>query len=309
MYPEYKGRSINSMGIKRIKGVIPPMITPFKENGDVDYRMHAGNMEKWNNDNLAGCLVLGSNSETVYLNEEEKLEMIRITVEAARKDRLILAGTGMESTRETIKLTNKAARLGAHGALVLTPFYYGGKMNDEALIRYFTEVADNSDIPILIYNVTKFTHVNISANAVEVLSRNPNIIGMKDSSGDVPQLVKFMSVVPEDFNLMVGTASSWYPALTLGISAGIMALANCSPNECASVQEYYENGQIEKARDAYTRIFPVNTAVTATYGIAGLKYACSLSGYEGGYVRKPLLELKEDEKKKVRDILSKAGLI
>jgi len=309
MYPEYKGRSINSMGIKRIKGVIPPMITPFKENGDVDYWMHAGNMEKWNNDNLAGCLVLGSNSETVYLNEEEKLELIRITVEAARKDRLILAGTGMESTRETIKLTNKAARLGAHGALVLTPFYYGGKMNDEALIRYFTEVADNSDIPILIYNVTKFTHVNISADAVQVLSRHPNIIGMKDSSGDVPQLVKFISVVPEDFNLMVGTASSWYPALTLGISAGIMALANCSPNECALVQEYYENGQIEKSRDTYTRIFPVNTAVTAAYGIAGLKYACSLSGYEGGFVRKPLLELKEDEKKKVRDILSKAGLI
>ena len=297
------------MEIKRIKGVIPPMITPFKENGDVDYRMHANNMEKWNNDNLAGYLVLGSNSEAVYLNEEEKLEMIRITVEAAKKDRLILAGTGMESTRETIKLTNKASRLGAHGALVLTPFYYGGKMNDEALIRYFTEVADNSDIPILIYNVTKFTHVNISAGAVEVLSRHPNIIGMKDSSGDVPQLVKFISVVPEDFNLMVGTASSWYPALTLGISAGIMALANCSPNECALVQEYYENGQIEKAKDTYTRIFPVNTAVTAVYGIAGLKYACTLSGYAGGYVRKPLLELKEDEKKKVRDILSKAGLI
>ncbi|MGI6585876.1 MAG: dihydrodipicolinate synthase family protein [Lutisporaceae bacterium] len=297
------------MGTLKIKGVIPPMITPFKENGDVDYRLHASNVERWNNANLAGYLVLGSNSETVYMNEEEKLELIRITVETARKDRLIFAGTGMESTRETIKLTNKAARLGAHAALVLTPFYYGSKMNDEALIRYFTEVADSSDIPILIYNVTKFTHVNISANAVEVLSRNPNIIGMKDSSGDVPQLVKFISVVPEDFNLMVGTASSWYPALTLGINAGIMALANCSPNECALVQEYYEKGQIEKAKDAYTRIFPVNTAVTATYGIAGLKYACTLAGYEGGYVRKPLLELKDNEKEDIRNILSRARLI
>lgn len=297
------------MGNIKIKGVIPPMITPFKENGDVDYQSHVSNIELWNNDNLAGYLVLGSNSETVYLNEEEKLELVRLTVETAKKDRLILVGSGMESTRETIKLTNKAAKLGAHAALILTPFYYGGKMNDEALVKYFTEVADNADIPVLIYNVTKFTHVNISANAVEILSRHPNIIGMKDSSGDIPQLVKFKSVIPESFNLMVGTASAWYPALTLGVSAGIMALANCSPNECAMVQEKYENGDFEGAREIYERVFPVNAAVTGTFGIAGLKYACSLLGYEGGYVRKPLLELKEEEKVKVREIIAKAKLI
>lgn len=293
----------------KIKGVIPPMITPFKENGDIDYQAHIYNMEKWNNQNLAGYLVLGSNSETVYLDEEEKLELIKITVETAKKDRLIIVGTGMESTRETIKLTNKAAKLGAHAALVLTPFYYGGKMNDEALITYFTDVADNVDIPIMIYNVTKFTHINISQKAVEVLSKHKNIIGMKDSSGDIPQLVKFKSVIPESFNLMVGTASAWYPALTLGVKAGIMALANCLPSECALVQEKFESGNYVESRDLYTRIFPVNTAVTATYGIAGLKYVCDLLGYKGGFVRRPLLELKEEEKKKIRDILSTANII
>lgn len=299
----------NKMADMKIKGVIPPMITPFKENGDVDYQLHAENLEKWNKDNLAGYLVLGSNSETVYLNEDEKLELIKITVETAKKDRIILAGTGMESTRETIKLTNKAAKLGAHAALILTPFYYGGKMNDEALINYFTDVADNVDIPVLIYNVTKFTHINISVNAVEKLSRHPNIIGMKDSSGDVPQLVKFQSVIPESFNLMVGTASAWYPALTLGIKAAIMALANCAPNECALVQEEFERGNVEEAREIYTRVFPVNQAVTGTFGIAGLKYACSLLGYQGGFVRKPLLELKEEEKEKIKQILAKAKLM
>lgn len=221
---------------------------------------------------------------------------------------MILAGTGMESTRETICLTNKAAELGAHAALILTPFYYGGKMNDEALISYFTQVADNISIPLLIYNVTKFTHVNISANAVKILSRHSNIIGMKDSSGDIPQLVNFKSVIPKDFNLMVGTASAWYPALTLGIKAAIMALANCSPNECVQVQKYFENGNVDKARDLYLRLFPVNTAVTATYGVAGLKYACDLLGYEGGYVRSPLLPLKAEEKSKIKDILSKTRL-
>lgn len=297
------------MGKLQIKGVIPPMITPFKENGAVDYDAHARNMEKWNENNLAGYLVLGSNSETVYLTEEEKLKLIEITVKHAKKDRLILAGTGMESTSETISLTNKAAKLGAHASLILTPFYYGSSMTDEAVINYFTEVADNTDIPILIYNVTKFTHFNVSANAVKALSKHPNIIGMKDSNGDIAQLVKFKSVITDDFNLMVGTAGAWYPALTLGIKAGIMALANCAPDECAEVQRYFEEGNHDKAREIYLRVFPVNAAVTATYGIAGLKYACSLLGYEGGYVRRPLLELKEEQQEKVKEILSTAELM
>jgi 4-hydroxy-2-oxoglutarate aldolase len=297
------------MGKLQIKGVIPPMITPFKENGDVDYDAHVKNMLKWNNSNLAGYLVLGSNSETVYLTKEEKLKLVELTVKHAKKDRLILVGTGMESTRETIALTNKAAKLGAHAALILTPFYYGSNMTDEAIIKYFTEVANNTEIPVLIYNVTKFTHVNVSANVVKELSKHPNIIGMKDSNGDIPQLVKFKSVIADDFNLMVGTASAWYPALTLGIKASIMALANCAPDECAEVQKCFDDGDHDRARDIYERMFPVNTAVTATYGVAGLKYACNLLGYEGGYVRSPLLPLKDENQKKVDEILYKAQLL
>ena len=297
------------MGKLQIKGVMPPMITPFTENGDVDYEMHVRNMERWGKDRLAGYVVLGSNSEAVFLNEEEKLKMVELTAENAPKGRLVVAGTGMDSTRETIALTNKAAGAGAQAALVLTPSYYGGQMGDEAQIAFFTELADHSNIPILIYNVTKFTHVNISAHAVGVLDKHPNIVGMKDSAGDVPQLVKFLDVVSEDFNLMVGTASSWYPALTLGITAGIMALANCAPNPCAEIQEAFEKGDHETARKIYVRMFPVNTAVTATYGVAGLKYACDLIGYEGGCVRSPLLPLKEDEKAKVKEILVKAELL
>jgi 4-hydroxy-2-oxoglutarate aldolase len=294
------------MGKLQLKGVIPPMITPFTENEDLDYGMHVRNMELWGREELCGYLVLGSNSETVYLTEEEKLELIRLTAENAGKDKLILAGTGMESARETIRLTNKAAKLGIHGALVLTPFYYGSQMTNEALISYFTQVADNSEVPVLIYNVPKFTHVNISAEVVRELSRHPNIIGMKDSVGDVGQLVKFKSVIPEDFNLIVGTASAWYPALTLGINTGIMALANCMPRECIMVQRAYEEGRDKDARELYLKLFPVNTAVTATFGIAGLKYACELMGYQGGYVRSPLLMPKEEEKRKLEDIISAA---
>ena len=196
-------------GMTIIRGAIPPMVTPFKANGDLDADAFVSNIEKWNKDKLAGYLVAGSNSETCYLSEDEKLELVKLTVDHAAKGRLIMAGSGLESARETIKLTNKCAKLGAHCALVLTPFYYGPSMDSKAMIRFFTEVANNSDIPILIYNVTKFTHVNIAADAVAELSRHKNIVGMKDSNGDVPQLATFLRVADPGFQVMTGTYGAW----------------------------------------------------------------------------------------------------
>ncbi len=298
------------MAFIKIKGVIPPMITPFLEDGDLDLKAHEKNVEKWNQTGLAGFLVLGSNSEAVYLNEKEKLELIRVTTRTVYEDKIIIAGTGLESTRETIRLTNKAAKAGAHCALLLTPSYYGEQMGDDAQIRYYLDVADHVDIPVMIYNVAKFTHINISTKAVEILSKHTNIIGMKDSSGNIPQLVKFKSVIdPNEFNLMVGTASAWYPALTLGIEAAIMALANCSPKECVKMQFLYEGGDQEAARELYERMFPVNQAVTTTYGVAGLKHACRLLGYDAGFVRRPLLNLREEQKESIKLVLSKAGVL
>ena len=298
------------MSFFKIKGVIPPMITPFAENGDVDYDKHVSNVKAWNEYELAGYLVLGSNSETVYLTEEEKLRLIELTVKNKKDEKVVMVGTGMESTRATIELTNKAAKLGADCALLITPFYYAEKMNDKALIKYYQEVADSVDIPVLIYNVTKYTHINISPKAVEVLAKHPNIIGMKDSSGSVPQLVQFKKAIQgQEFNLLVGTASAWYPALTLGIEASIMALVNCCPGECVDVQKEYESGNDDKARELYERVFPVNSAVTGKFGIAGLKYACDVLGFQGGFVRKPMLQITEEETASLKEILSKAKVL
>jgi 4-hydroxy-2-oxoglutarate aldolase len=282
------------------------MLTPFTENGDVDYGKFVRNVQKWNEDQLCGYLVLGSNSETAYLTESEKMELMRLTKENAKPGRILLAGTGSDCEQDTIRLTNEAAKMGYDAALVLTPCYYDGQMNAKALIRFFTHVADAADMPIMIYNVPKFTHVNITAEAVSALCRHPNIIGMKDSTGDVPQMATWKRIVPEDFNLMVGTASAWYPALTLGVQAAILALANTNPNECAAVQEAFDAGDWQKARALYQRVFPINTAITATYGIPGLKYAADLMGYEGGFVRSPLGELDEGAKVKIKEIIDKA---
>lgn len=294
------------MSYTRIHGVLPPMITPFKQNGDVDFDGFASNVRAWNKHKLAGYLVIGSNSETAYLDEDEKLELVRLTKENAAEGRQILVGSGLDSARETIKLTNKCAALGADAALVLTPHYYSDYMKSDNLVRFFTEVADNSDIPVLIYNVSKYTHVNIPADALATLSKHPNIVGMKDSNGNVPQLATFLRVADPSFQVMTGTFGAWYPALCMGITGIISAMANCCPDPIAEVQDLYEAGKKEEAFDLYQRWFPVNAAVTGKYGIAGLKYAADRNGFTGGFVRNPLIDSTDQEKTEIDEILAKA---
>jgi 4-hydroxy-2-oxoglutarate aldolase len=218
------------MGKFSLKGAIPPMITPFTAKGDVDYEAFAANIEAWNKTRLCGYLVTGSNSETAFLTEAEKLELVRLTAKHAAPGRAVIAGTGVESLRETIRFTNLCAEAGAQSALVLTPNFYDNAMDTPVLVNFFTKLADASPIPILIYNVSKYTHVNIKADALAVLCKHPNVVGMKDSNGDVPQLATFLRTIEgQDFQLMTGTASAWYPALTMGIKAAVMALSNCNP--------------------------------------------------------------------------------
>jgi 4-hydroxy-2-oxoglutarate aldolase len=181
-------------------------------------------------------------------------------------------------------------------------------MNDDALVRHFLEVADGSRIPVLIYNVPAYTHLVISVSAVRVLSGHPNIVGMKDSSGDVPRLAALKAALPESFELIVGTASALYPALTLGVRAGILALANFAGSACARVQALCEAGKHEEARALYLKLLPVNAAITATYGVPGLKYASGLAGYSAGHVRKPLLPPSAQAQEQIRQALATAGL-
>ena len=182
-------------------------------------------------------------------------------------------------------------------------------MTSAALESYYRETADHCDIPVLIYNVPKFTHVNIQADAVHELASHPNIIGMKDSAGDVAQLATFLRETPDSFSIAVGTASVWYPALALGIRTGVHALANCCPDEDVSVQTAYEKGDRQAALEMYQRLFPVNAIVTGALGVAALKHACDLMGYRGGYVRKPLQPVTEEQKETIRSVLEKAGLL
>jgi len=291
-----------------LHGIFPPITTPFV-GGKVAYDQLAGNIARWNKTGLKGYVAFGSNGEYVYLSDEEKLEVVKTVVASAAPGMKVIAGTGCESTWQTIQLTNACARLGAHAALVVTPFYYGGRMNEVALFQHFTAVADRSDIPILIYNVTKFTNINVSVGLTARLSRHPNIIGIKDSNGNVSSLGEMVNAVDKDFSVLVGTAGALFGALTLGAVGGVLALANVAPEACVRIQQLLRQGDIEAARALQIRMLPVNTAVTATYGVPGLKAALDMLGYFGGDPRPPLLPASEKERSEIKAILKTAGLL
>ncbi len=291
-----------------LHGVFPPITTPFID-GRVVHDKLAFNIEKWCNTGLKGFVVLGSNGEYVYLSEEEKRAVVETAVKAAPDDMLIIAGTGCESTEETIKLTNDCAELGAHAGLVITPHYFGGKMNDAALINHFTVVADNTAIPILIYNVPKFTQVTVAAKVVSELAEHPNIIGLKESSGNVNLLGQYINNVGADFQVMVGTAGVLFGGLAIGCAGGILALANVAPQKCVEIHDLVNQGKYEEAKKLQLKMIPPNNAVTAIYGVPGLKAALDMLGYFGGEPRLPLLPASEKEKLEIREILHNAELL
>ncbi len=291
-----------------LHGIFPPIPTPFI-NGNIAYDELAANIEKWSKTGLKGLVAMGSNGEYIYLSAEEKRKFIEKVVEITPDHMLVIAGTGCESTRETIELTRDCAARGVHAALVVTPHYYGGRMNEAVLQAYFTAVADQSPIPILLYNVPKFTHINMTAGLVAQLSRHPNIVGIKDSTGNVIQLGEIANYVDAGFNLLVGTAGALFGALTLGCVGGVLALANIAPQCCVRIYELVQEGKLEEAKKLQLKMIPVNQAVTATYGVPGLKTAMDMLGYFGGDPRPPLLPSSEKEKSEIREILIKADLL
>lgn len=291
-----------------LHGIFPPITTPFI-NGSVAYDKLAFNIEKWSKAGLKGLVVLGSNGEYPYLSEEEKLKVVETVVQSAPEDMLVVAGTGCESTAETIKLTCSCADLGIHAALVVTPHYYHGKMNEDAMLKHYTAVADNSPIPILLYNVPKFTHINLTVKIVSQLSRHPNIVGIKDSAGNVNQLSDYLNNVDADFKVLVGTAGALFGGMTLGCSGGILALANVAPENCVKIYDLVEAKNYEEARKLQLKMITLNNALTATLGVPGLKTAMDILGYFGGEPRLPLLPSSENAKSEIMEILKEAELI
>ena len=286
----------------KLSGVMPPITTPFQD-GKLVLDKLKNNFHKWNETGLSGYLVLGSNGEAVYLNEKEKMKVVEISRESIHTSKIMLVGTGMESTQETIQFTNQVAKMGADYALVVTPSYFKGSMKPQILYDHFIAVAESSRIGILIYNVPQFTGINLDPEVVAKLSEHPNIIGIKDSSGNIGQLSEIIHLSQKGFAVFVGSAPVLFPALCIGAVGGILAVANVVPQECVQIQNLFNKGKMGEARALQSRLTPLAKAVTTKYGIGGLKMAMDLVGYFGGNPRLPLKKPGKEVEEELKRLL------
>ena len=286
----------------KLKGVMPPIATPF-ENGDVALDRFKENLRRWNQTDLSGYLVLGSNGEAVSLNESEKLSVVEASRAVIPSSKIMLVGTGLESTRETSRFTDQVAQMGADYALVITPSYFKGSMKPEILYDYFMAVAESSQIGILIYNVPKFTGINMEPELVARLSEHTNIVGIKDSSGNIGQLSEIVHLCQKDFAVFTGSAPVFFPALCVGAVGGILAATNIVPQEFCQIHSLYGAGKLDEARELQNLLTPLAKAVTVKYGIGGLKVAMDAVGYFGGHPRPPLKRPDKEVEKELKQLV------
>ena len=292
-----------------IRGVFPPIATPFTASGDLDGDALQANVRRWNETGLSGYVVAGSNGESAMLDFDEVVAATRLVRDAALPEHTVITGTGQQSTRATVRLTRAAAEAGADVALVMTPSFFGAQIAPAAMIRHYEAVADASPIPVMVYNVPKFTGVNIAPATVAKIAPHPNVIGIKDSAGDIGQIVNLVRLCPAGFDVVLGNAPAFLAGLDAGATGGILALANVAPRECVEIQALQAAGRTAEAHALHSRLMATGNAVTGGYGIAGLKAALDLLGYRGGPPRPPLQSADDTTRQAIRGILAEAGLL
>src|SRR5579872_6780359 len=284
----------------KLQGIFPPITTPFDHAGNIYVSKVQHNVEKWNLTTLSGYVVMGSTGESVMVTPEEKYTMWELVAKYAAADKLLIAGTGVESVRETVALTNRASEMGYKAAMVRTPHYYKNLVNRaDAQALYFRAVADQSRIPLIIYNWPQATGVDIPVEAVVAISEHQNVIAIKESSGNLEKVMQMIREVKHGFQVMVGSAPTLWPSLLMGACGAILAYANAAPYSTIAIWEAYRTREEEAGRDWQNRIGRASTLVTVKYGVAGLKYAMDLNGYYGGPPRAPLTPPSAEAKKEI----------
>ena len=291
---------------QKVCGVFAPITTPFVDD-EVAFDQFKKNIRKYSQTPLNGYLVLGSNGESKSLTEEEKLKLLETVLQEKADHQLVMAGTGYESTRQTIAFSKKVQKLGADLVSLVTPSYFKKSLNDDALIGYYTQAADALSIPVFAYNAPGFTGLTLSANVIEVISKHPNIGGLKDTSP--AGLAGYLEVCSDDFDVLAGTMNTLFIGLSLGASGGVISLANAFPEPCCALYAAFTRGDITEARRLHSTLFRLNQSVSGAAGVAGVKYAMELGGYYGGNPRLPLLPIKDSDKQRIQKAAEAAGVL
>jgi 4-hydroxy-2-oxoglutarate aldolase len=269
-------------------GIYTPIVTPFHADGAVDEQAIASNVDRYLASPLTGLVVLGSNGEAAQLDDDEADRVIAVVRARVPRDRPLLVGTGRESTRATIAASKRAATLGADAVMARTPSFYKPQMTSENFVRHYTEVADASPVPVLLYNVTMYTGVNLLPDAVEQLSEHPNIAGLKDSGNDMLQIGDYLTRSSPGFTVLAGAAPTLFTAAALGVHGAVLALAGLVPELCVQLFEHVKAGQVDEARALQRRLMPIARSIGPIHGVPGLKAALDLLGLKGGVPRAPL---------------------
>jgi 4-hydroxy-2-oxoglutarate aldolase len=286
-----------------LSGIFPALTTPFAADGSVSLADLKHNIQLYNRTGLAGYVVIGSTGESVMLSRGEIEGILASVKVAAAPGKKLIAGTGAESTAETIERTKRAAEIGYDAALVKTPYYYKPAYKPEVLIAHYRRIADASPIPVLLYSVPQFTGIALEAPEVAALAEHPNIIGIKESSGNVQRVCEIIAAVPPAFQVLVGSAATIYPSIVLGARGGILALASALPEKCVALYDLVRAGHHERAREQQAMLMRASKLVVSELGIAGVKFAMDQRGYRGGIPRLPLQPLQNEQKTRVSNLL------
>lgn len=294
-----------------LSGILIPTTTPFDPvTGDVDVVGLRSNVRRYMDDPVLGVVVGGSTGEAVLLDRSERARALETMRDVVPEDRLLVAGTGAESTRHTVALTLDAAKSGVDAVLVQPPAFYRGAMSPEVLVRHYRAVADESPVPVILYQVPlRFSTLELEAGMVGELSRHPNIVGIKDSRGDLDRLAAVLEGAHEGFQVLVGSGSTLYPSLELGAVGGILGVANVVPGWTSRLHGAFQAGDQVEAGRLQEVVTPLHNEIVGGLGVPGVKYALDLLGLQGGDPRPPLAPLNEKGRRRVETVLRAASLI
>lgn len=287
-----------------LAGLYAPIPTPFDDQERVAYDQLEANLQRWCAQPLDGIVMPGSNSEAAFLTQAERVEIWRTCAPVLQAGgKRFIAGTGAETTAETITLTQVAADLGASVALILPPYFYKPVLTHETLVAHYRAVADASPLPLLVYNVPAFTGVDFGLATLLALAEHPQIIGIKDSSSNIVKMAELAARRP-GFRIFAGTGSALLPFLSIGAVGGVLALANIAAVPLRRLMDLFAEGRQQDAQRLQLALVELNSVITARFGVSGLKYAMDQAGFYGGPARRPLLPLQPSARQEIDGLVA-----
>lgn len=296
--------------VVNLKGIFSPVATPFDRKGRVDEGLFRENLRRYAGIGLAGIVVAGSTGEAPFLTERERLRLLDLARGLVRPPELLIAGSGLESTQATLRLSREAIARGADALLVITPNYYKARMDSDTLAAHYRTVAAGVSRPVIVYSIPQFTGLNPTPETIARLSRLPNVAGLKESSGNIAFVRAVLRKVRPGFRVLVGSASILYDALRAGAVGAVLGQANFVPEMCVGLYEAFLHGRGKEARELQQRLMPLAQKISIPFGVPGVKAALDLCGYAGGLARPPLLPLGAAQRRSVAEALreARAGL-